>query len=123
MNRLVQAFCRIVLPGFVLCAAEAAEIAPDPPPARMPIVDLSKVEIGATRVADNLYVLEGQGGKISILTGPDGVLMVDSQFAPLTDKILAAIRQFSDQPIRFLINTHVHADHREGTRTLPGAAR
>ena len=110
--------CRILLLGFALCVAEAAEVPPDPPPARMPMVDFSKVEIRATRVSDSFYVLEGQGGDISVLTGPDGVLMVDSQFAPLTDRIIAAIRRFSDQPIRFLINTHVHADHTGGNENL-----
>jgi glyoxylase-like metal-dependent hydrolase (beta-lactamase superfamily II) len=118
MNRLVQMLCRILLLGFFLCAAEAAEAAPDPPPMRMPIVDFSKVEIRATRLSDSLHVLEGQGGTISVLTGPDGVLMVDSQFAALTDKIVAAIRQISDQPLRFLINTHVHADHTGGNENL-----
>jgi cyclase len=53
-----------------------------------------------------------------VLTGPDGVLMVDSQFAPLTDKIVTAVRQITDQPIRFLINTHVHADHTGGNENL-----
>jgi glyoxylase-like metal-dependent hydrolase (beta-lactamase superfamily II) len=110
--------CRILLLGFGLCAAEAAQVVPDPPPARVPIVDSSKVEIRATRISDNLHVLEGHGGTISVLTGPDGVLMVDGQFAVLTDKILAAIRQFSDRPIRFLINTHVHADHTGGNENL-----
>jgi len=99
-------------------AEQAAEVPPDPPPVRMPIVDFDKVEIRATRISDSFYVLEGQGGKIIVLTGPDGVLMVDSQSARLTDKILAAIRQFSDQPIRFLINTHVHADHTGGNENL-----
>lgn len=91
---------------------------PDPPVARGPRVDFSQVEIRTTRVSENLFVLEGQGGAISVLTGPDGVLMVDSQFAPLTDKIRAAIRQISDQPIRFLVNTHVHADHIGGNESL-----
>jgi glyoxylase-like metal-dependent hydrolase (beta-lactamase superfamily II) len=117
-NWATPMFCRILLLGFALCAAEAAGVPPDPPPTRMPIVDLSKVEVRATRVSDSFYVLEGQGGTISVLTGPDGVLMVDSQFAPLTDKIIAAIRQFSEQPIRFLINTHVHADHTGGNENL-----
>jgi len=118
MNRLAQIFRRILLLGFAVCMVEAAEVVPDPPPVRMPIVDLDKVEIAITRVADSLYVLEGQGGKITVLTGPDGVLVVDSQFAQLTDKIVAAIRTFSDQPIRFLINTHVHADHTGGNENL-----
>jgi glyoxylase-like metal-dependent hydrolase (beta-lactamase superfamily II) len=110
--------CRTLLLGFVLCNAQAAEAPPDPPPARMPIVDLYKVEVHATRISDNFYLLEGHGGTISVLTGPDGVLMVDSQFAPLTDKIVAAIGQVSDQPIRFLINTHVHGDHTGGNENL-----
>jgi len=118
MNRLAQMFRRILLLGFAVCMVEAAELPPDPPPVRMPIVDLNKVEIVVTRVLDSLYVLEGQGGKITVLAGPDGVLVVDSQFAKLTDKIVAAIRTFSDQPIRFLINTHVHADHTGGNENL-----
>src|SRR6266550_3254007 len=70
--------------------------------------DFSKVEIKTTKVTNNFYTLDGQGGTIGVLTGPDGVFMVDTQFAPLTDKIVAAIKQISDRPIRFLINTHVH---------------
>jgi glyoxylase-like metal-dependent hydrolase (beta-lactamase superfamily II) len=76
--------------------------------------DFSKVQIKATRIADDFYTLEGEGGTISVLTGPDGILLVDSQFAPLTDKLVAAIRNISDKPIRFLIDTHVHGDHTGG---------
>jgi glyoxylase-like metal-dependent hydrolase (beta-lactamase superfamily II) len=81
-------------------------------------VDYSKVEIKATRLADNFHLLEGQGGTISVLTGPDGVLLVDAQFAPLTDKLVAAIRKLSDQPIRYLINTHLHGDHTGGNENF-----
>ena len=80
--------------------------------------DFSKVEIKSTKVGSNLYTLEGQGGMIGVLTGPDGTLMVDSQFAPLTDKIVAAIHQISPGPIRFMINTHVHPDHTGGNENL-----
>jgi cyclase len=80
--------------------------------------DFSKVEIKTTKVAGNLYVLEGQGGAIGVLTGPDGVLMVDSQFAPLTEKIVAAIKQVSDGRIRYLVNTHQHPDHTGGNENL-----
>lgn len=104
--------------SVTLCVAAAAGTVPDPPPAFAPRVDFGKVEIRATRVSDTFYVLEGQGGRISVLTGPDGVLMVDSQFAPLTDKIVAAISKLSDQPIRFLIDTHVHADHTGGNENF-----
>src|SRR5262245_28794879 len=76
--------------------------------------DFSKVEIKATKIGPSFYVLEGQGGAIGVLTGPDGVFMVDSQFAPLSEKIAAAIKQISDRPIRFMVNTHVHGDHTGG---------
>src|SRR3954465_15873829 len=80
--------------------------------------DFSTTEIKTTKVANNFYTLEGQGGMIGVLAGPDGVLMVDAQFAPLTDKIVAAIKQVSDGRIRFLINTHVHGDHTGGNENL-----
>ena len=76
--------------------------------------DYSKVVIKTTKIANNFYELEGQGGNIGVLTGPDGILMVDTEFAPLTDKIVAAIKQVSTAPIRFVINTHVHGDHTGG---------
>jgi len=80
--------------------------------------DFSKVEIKTTKLAGNLYTLEGQGGAIGVLTGPEGVLMVDSQFAPLTEKIVAAIKAIDSGPIRYLINTHVHGDHTGGNANL-----
>src|SRR5580700_103315 len=80
--------------------------------------DYSKVQIKATKITDNFYTLEGQGGMIGILTGPDGVFMVDAQFAPLTGKIVAAIRQITDKPIRFMVNTHVHGDHTGGNENF-----
>jgi glyoxylase-like metal-dependent hydrolase (beta-lactamase superfamily II) len=80
--------------------------------------DFSKVEIKTTKISSNFYTLEGQGGMIGVLAGPDGILMVDSQFAPLTDKIVAAIRQISSSPIRFMVNTHVHPDHTGGNENL-----
>lgn len=81
-------------------------------------IDFSKVEIKTTKIADDFYTLEGQGGTISVLTGPDGVLLVDSQFAPLTEKLVAAIKKISDKPIRFLIDTHVHGDHTGGNENF-----
>lgn len=80
--------------------------------------DFSKVEIKTTKLGNNFYTLEGQGGTIGVLAGPDGVLMVDDQFAPLSAKISAAIKQISDQPIRFLVNTHVHPDHTGGNENF-----
>jgi glyoxylase-like metal-dependent hydrolase (beta-lactamase superfamily II) len=80
--------------------------------------DFSAVQIKATKLADNFYTLEGQGGMIGALVGPDGVFMVDSQFAPLTEKIVAAIKQVSDRPIKFLVNTHQHPDHTGGNENF-----
>lgn len=77
-------------------------------------VDYSKVQIKTNKISNNFYTLDGQGGTIGVLTGPDGVFMVDDQFAPLSDKIVAAIKQISDRPIRYLVNTHVHGDHTGG---------
>jgi len=101
---------------WVAGAVQAAQ--PLPQVERGPIPDYSKVEIKTTRHSDNFFTLEGQGGTISVLTGPDGVLLVDGQFAPLTEKIVAAIRKVSDQPIRFLVNTHVHGDHTGGNENF-----
>lgn len=81
-------------------------------------VDFSKVEIKTTKLSNNFYALEGQGGRIGVLTGPDGVLMVDTQFAPLSQKIAAAIKQVSDKPVRFVVNTHVHGDHTGGNENF-----
>ena len=78
------------------------------------VPDFSKVEIKTTQLAPDFWTFEGQGGTISVLAGADGILLVDSQFAPLTDKLVAAIRRFSDKPIRFLVDTHVHPDHTGG---------
>ncbi|MGH8432830.1 MAG: MBL fold metallo-hydrolase, partial [Solimonas sp.] len=76
--------------------------------------DFSKVEIKTTKITDKFYTLEGQGGTIGVLVGPDGVFMIDTQFAPLSQKIAAAVKQITPQPIRFVVNTHLHGDHTGG---------
>jgi len=73
--------------------------------------DFSKVEIKATDLGNKTYMLEGQGGNITVAVGTDGIIMVDSQFAPLHDKIKAAIAKISPLPIKYLIDTHYHLDH------------
>ena len=80
--------------------------------------DFSQVQIKTTKLAGNFYTLDGQGGTIGVLPGPDGVFMVDAQFAPLSEKIMAAIKQISDGRIRFLVNTHVHGDHTGGNENF-----
>lgn len=100
-----------LLAAFVVLAAVARAQAPAPP-------DFSKVEIKTTKLAANFYTLEGLGGTVGVLTGPDGVLMVDDEFAPLSAKLAAAVKQVSDQPVRFLVNTHVHGDHTGGNENF-----
>src|SRR5580700_10030934 len=80
-------------------------LAQQPPPAAAPPVDFSKVEIKTTDLGDNVYMLEGQGGNITIAVAKDGIIMVDGEFAPLHDKIKAAIAVVSSEPIKYLINT------------------
>lgn len=76
--------------------------------------DFSKVEIKATKVAGNIYMLEGSGGNIGVSTGPDGILIVDDQYAPLADKIKAALKTLGDGKLKFVLNTHYHSDHTGG---------
>ena len=76
--------------------------------------DLSKVEIKATKVAGNVYVLEGAGGNIGVSVGPDGILIVDDQFAPLADKIRASLKTLDQGKLKFILNTHWHGDHTGG---------
>lgn len=73
--------------------------------------DFDQVQIEPVQVTDNIYYLKGSGGNIGIMTGPDGVLMIDSQYEPLAAKIEAAIATLSSEPVRFLVNTHLHGDH------------
>ncbi len=86
--------------------------------AAQPAQDFSQVQIKTTKITDSFYTLEGAGGTIGALVGADGVFMVDSQFAQLTDRIVAAIKQISDGRIRFLVNTHVHGDHVGGNENF-----
>lgn len=76
--------------------------------------DFSKVQIKATKVAGNVYMLEGSGGNIGVSVGDDGLLIVDDQFAPLADKIRAALKSLADKKLRFILNTHWHGDHTGG---------
>lgn len=76
--------------------------------------DFSKVEITATKVAGNVYMLQGQGGNIGVSVGPDGILIVDDQFAPLADKIKQALKSLGEGKLKFVLNTHWHGDHTGG---------
>ena len=88
-------------------------------------MDFNKVEIITEQLGPNVYMLTGSagldpshedaaGGRIGVLAGPDGILMIDSQYVQLADKVLAAIRRINTGPIRLLVNTHIHRDHTAG---------
>ena len=79
---------------------------------------MQDTQVTATHVAGNVYMLTGRGGNIGASVGDDGVFLVDDQYAPLTDKIVAAVAGISDEPIRFVINTHWHEDHAGGNENL-----
>ena len=81
-------------------------------------IDFSTVEIVPHHVAGSVYYLEGAGGNIGLSVGEDGIVMIDDQYAPLTDKIITAIRGLNNGEIRFLINTHVHGDHTGGNENM-----
>ncbi|HRI11939.1 MAG TPA: MBL fold metallo-hydrolase [Verrucomicrobiota bacterium] len=109
---------RWIVPLFSVCLAAlairvSAQQQPPERPARQG-QDLSKVEITATPVAGNIQLLEGSGGNIGVSVGPDGLLIVDTQFLPLADKINAALKRLSPLPLQYVINTHIHGDHTGG---------
>lgn len=76
------------------------------------------VKIKVTKITEQVYMLVGQGGNIGLFVGEDGVFMIDDQFAPLTSKILAAIKTVTNKPVNYLINTHWHGDHTGGNLNM-----
>lgn len=80
--------------------------------------DFSKVEIKPEKITNNIYVLFGQGGNVGVFLGKEKVLMIDDQFAPLSEKLQTAISKLSDQPIEMLVNTHWHGDHTGGNENF-----
>src|SRR5665213_2988989 len=80
--------------------------------------DYSKVTVKTTDLGHRTYMLEGQGGNVTVAVGDDGIIMVDGQFAPMHDKLKAAIAAVSPQPVKFLINTHFHGDHTGGNEAF-----
>ena len=107
MNRL-----RIAVAATAMALSGVASA--QTPPAASPPPDFSKVEIKTTDLGDHVYMLEGQGGNITVAVAKDRIIMVDGEYAPLQDKIRAAIATVSNQPIKYLVNTHFHGDHTGG---------
>jgi cyclase len=92
-------------------------VAAAPARAQAPVDD-SKTVVKSNKITDNFYTVDGRGGTIGVLVGPQGTFMVDTQFAPLTDRIVAEIKKISPNPIRFVVNTHVHGDHTGGDENM-----
>ena len=76
--------------------------------------DFSEVEIETSPLAEGIYMLTGAGGNMGLCVGDDGAFLIDDQYAPLTEKILAAVATVSEQPVDFVFNTHYHGDHPGG---------
>lgn len=101
--------CHWIITGAIACV-----IAGTPAVAQ----NFDDVTIEATRVAGPIYMLTGRGGNIGLCVGDDGAFLVDDQYAPLTDKIVAAVAKITDKPVRFVVNTHWHGDHTGGNEHL-----
>ena len=119
---MIRTGCAAIAFTLLLAGSGLAQ-APATPPAAPPPVDFSKVEIKTTDIGDNVYMLEGQmlgsiGGNITVAVAQNGIIMVDGQFAPLHDKIKAAVATISNLPIKYLINTHYHGDHTGGNEAF-----
>lgn len=101
-----------------LLALSGPAFAQQQPAAPPPPADYSKVEIKTVALGNNAYMLEGQGGNITVVVTKDGIILVDGQFAPLHDKIKAAVAAISSLPIKYLVNTHYHGDHTGGNEAF-----
>jgi glyoxylase-like metal-dependent hydrolase (beta-lactamase superfamily II) len=101
-----------VLPAAALMLMGTANAQQQPP--APPLIDWEKVQIKTTDLGNNTYMLEGRGGNITVVVGSEAVLLVDGQFAPLSEKIKAAVKAITPLPIKYLVNTHFHGDHTGG---------
>ena len=108
--RTLLSRCR--LSGLVLPLIVAPVLAQEP--------SFDTVQVRSIRVADRAYMLAGAGGNIGVSIGDSGVILVDDQFAPLTPKVLAAVKALTPLPVRFVLNTHWHGDHTGGNENMRG---
>src|SRR4030081_2106021 len=111
MNRIAM----VLLAASAVLFTDAAHAQQSP---ALPLIDWEKIQIKTTDLANNTYMLEGQGGNITVAVGTDGIIMIDGQFAPLSAKIKAAIAAISPLPIKYLVNTHIHGDHTGGNENF-----
>jgi cyclase len=91
------------------------------PPLSAQQQDFSKVEVKAEKLAEGVYMLTGSGGNLGLSIGKSGALVIDDQYAPLSEKILAAIKTLTPDPVRFVVNTHWHGDHTGGNENMAKA--
>src|SRR5258708_7006766 len=112
INLLRSGAAALAIAGAVCVCAQTAQ-----PPA---LQNFDNVQIRAVPVQRNVYLLSGAGGNITVQIGTDGVLLVDTEFAPLASKILAEVRKLTPGYVRYIINTHVHGDHVGGNDALAG---
>ena len=108
MKRLTYAIVAVI--AAFLCIAAWAQM------------DFTRIKIKTIHVAGNIYMLEGAGGNIGVSVGPDGILLIDDQFAPLAEKIRNALKELDEGPLKFLINTHFHGDHTGGNAVFGAEA-
>jgi cyclase len=101
-----------ILPFLALCVSAAFAQQPQ---------NFDNVEVHVLPVQGNVYMLVGAGGNITMQVGKEGVLLVDTMYAGLSDKVIAAVKTVSDKPIRYIVNTHVHGDHTGGNEKIAKA--
>jgi glyoxylase-like metal-dependent hydrolase (beta-lactamase superfamily II) len=99
-------------------AAVAVTVVLSQAPSRLDAQNFDTVQVTSAKVAGNVHMLVGSGGNIGLIAGDDATFVVDDQFAPLTPKILAAIKAITPQPVRFVLNTHWHFDHTGGNENM-----
>ncbi len=109
----------VVVGAALAVTSGLAQQATTPPPQQ----NFDNVQIDAVKVTDSIYMLVGAGGNVTVQFGPEGVLVVDTSYGPMSGKILAEIRKLSSQPIRYVVNTHVHGDHIGGNEPIAKAGR
>ena len=106
MKRTTSAVLGLVVCGLLVC------------PAMGSAQNFDNIQIRTLQVSESIYVLQGSGGNIGVSIGDDGTFIVDDQFAPLTDKIVAAIAELTDNPVDFVVNSHWHYDHTDGNENF-----